>query len=67
MRQGTSILKLGANDALCYAAKVKHDDAVIVACSEGKVATFAAKEVSIQGRVASGVIAKKMNKGALSS
>ena len=66
IRQGTSILKLGANDALCYAAKVRNDDAVIVACSQGKVATFAANQVTIQGRNAGGIIGKKVNKGALS-
>jgi DNA gyrase/topoisomerase IV subunit A len=66
LRQGTTVMKLREKDSLCYASTCEDMDAIVVACSEGKVVMFAASEVRQSGRSAAGVIAKKLGKGVLS-
>jgi DNA gyrase/topoisomerase IV subunit A len=63
LRQGTSILKLKQGDSLCFASLCSDDDAIVVACSEGKVIMMPAGQLPKQARTASGVIAKKLSKG----
>jgi DNA gyrase/topoisomerase IV subunit A len=58
------VLKLAASDELCHAATCDDGDAVVVACSAGKLVAFPADSVPQQTRTAAGVIAKKLVKGA---
>lgn len=54
---------LGAHDSICFAAVCHADDAVMIACSEGKVSTFPVSEIRVSGRLAAGVRSKKLSAG----
>jgi DNA gyrase/topoisomerase IV subunit A len=50
-------------DSLTFAGTCSDDDAIVVACSGGKVATFLASAVREMARTAAGVRAKRLGKG----
>lgn len=50
-------------DSICFASVCQDGDAVMVACSQGKVATFPVDEIRVSGRTASGVRGKKLAQG----
>lgn len=54
---------LAKADSICFAAVCQTDDAVMVACSEGKVVTFPVSEIRVSGRSAAGVRGKKLSPG----
>lgn len=63
IREGTTIMGLAVGDSICFASVCKDDDAVMVACSDGKVATFPAAEIRVSSRTAAGVRGKKLAPG----
>ena len=52
------------DDSIFHAATCSDEDAIVVACSEGKVVAFDAGLVREASRHTAGVIAKKLGKGA---
>lgn len=52
-------------DSICFAATCEAGDAVMVACSEGKVVTYPVSDIRPSGRNASGMRGKRLSPGAL--
>eukprot|EP00892_Ulva_mutabilis_P010799 jgi/Ulvmu1/8091/UM004_0330.1 len=63
IREGSTIMGLAEGDSICFASICEDRDAVMVACSEGKVATFPAAEIRVSSRTAAGVRGKKLAEG----
>jgi DNA gyrase/topoisomerase IV subunit A len=58
------VIGLQEGDTLCFAAQCNDQNVIMVACSEGKVASYLAQEIPERaGRSAQGVRAKKLKKG----
>lgn len=64
LRQGTPVMTMKEGDSICYAATCSEEDAIVVACTAGKVVAFDAGLVREASRHTAGVIAKKLGKGA---
>lgn len=59
------MMTMRGGDSLTFAGTCNDEDAIVVACSAGKVAIFPASEVRLVSRTAAGVIAKRLHKGVL--
>lgn len=59
-------MTLQEGDNLCFAAQCSSENVMMVACSQGKVATYLAQDIPERaGRSTQGVKAKNLKKGML--
>lgn len=66
VREGGRVMSLQQGDTLCFAAQCNSQNIMMVACSQGKVATYEAQEIPERvGRATGGVKAKSLKKGML--
>lgn len=64
VRDGARVIGLKDGDTLGFAAQCNEDNVMMVACSQGKVSSYLAKEIPVRaGRATRGVRAKSLKKG----